>query len=39
MWRVRSGSKDWLNAFDALGAAGAAILLMLWVSACTNGAF
>jgi len=31
--------QSWLNAFVALGAAGAAILLMLWVSTCTNGAF
>jgi len=31
--------QSWLNAFVALGATGAAILLMLWVSTCTNGAF
>ena len=28
--------RGWLNAFVA---AGAAILLLFWVSACTNGAF
>jgi len=31
--------QSWLNAFVALGAVGAAILLMLWVNTCTNGAF
>jgi hypothetical protein len=31
--------RSWLNAFVAFGAAGAAILLLLWVSTCTNGAF
>jgi hypothetical protein len=31
--------RGWLNAFVAAGAAGAAILLLFWVSACTNGAF
>jgi hypothetical protein len=30
--------RSWLNAFVATGAAGAAILLLFWVSACTNGA-
>jgi hypothetical protein len=29
--------RSWLNAFVAAGAAGAAILLLFWVSACTNG--
>ena len=29
--------QSWLNAFVALGAAGAAILLLLWVGSCTNG--
>jgi hypothetical protein len=28
-----------LNAFVAAGAAGAVILLLIWVSTCTNGAF
>ena len=31
--------RSWLNAFVAAGAAGAAGLLLFWVSACTNGAF
>lgn len=31
--------RNWLNAFVAAGAVGAAILLLFWVSACTNGAF
>jgi hypothetical protein len=31
--------RSWLNAFVAAGAAGAVILLLFWVSACTNGAF
>ena len=31
--------RSWLNAFVAAGALGAAILLIFWVSACTNGAF
>jgi hypothetical protein len=31
--------QSWLNAFVAFGAAGAAILLLLWVSSCTNGGF
>jgi hypothetical protein len=30
--------RSWLNAFVAAGAAGAAILLLFWVTACTNGA-
>ncbi|MGA9603729.1 MAG: hypothetical protein ACRECI_04120 [Methyloceanibacter sp.] len=30
--------RSWLNAFVALGAVGAAILLLFWVSACTTGA-
>ncbi len=29
--------QNWLNAFVAFGAAGAAILLLLWVSSCTGG--
>ena len=29
--------QSWLNAFVAFGAAGAAILLLLWVSSCTGG--
>jgi hypothetical protein len=31
--------RSWLNAFVAAGAAGAACLLLFWVSACSNGAF
>jgi hypothetical protein len=31
--------RSWLNAFVALGAVGAAILLLLWVDVCTNGGF
>jgi hypothetical protein len=31
--------RSWLNAFVAAGAAGAVILLLFWVSTCTNGAF
>lgn len=31
--------RSWLNAFVAAGAAGAVIMLLFWVSACTNGAF
>jgi hypothetical protein len=30
--------RSWLNAFVAFGAVGAAILLLLWVGACTTGA-
>ena len=30
--------RSWLNAFVATGAAGAVILLLFWVTACTNGA-
>jgi hypothetical protein len=29
--------QSWLNAFVAIGAAGAAILLLLWVGSCNNG--
>ena len=31
--------RGWLNAFVALGGLGAAALLWVWVSVCTNGAF
>ncbi len=31
--------RTWLNALVAAGAAGAVILLLFWVTACTNGAF
>ena len=31
--------RSWLNAFVAFGAVGAVILLLFWVSTCTNGAF
>lgn len=31
--------RNWLNIFVAVGAVGAVILLLHWVSACTNGAF
>jgi hypothetical protein len=31
--------RSWLNAFVATGAAGAMVLLLVWVSTCTNGAF
>jgi hypothetical protein len=31
--------RSWLNAFVAAGAAGAVIMLLFWVTACTNGAF
>ncbi len=31
--------RGWLNAFVALGSFGAAVLLWVWVSTCTNGAF
>lgn len=31
--------RGWLNAFVAAGGAGAVILLLFWVSTCTNGAF
>lgn len=31
--------RNWLNAFVAIGAVGAVILLLHWTSACTNGAF
>ena len=31
--------RSWLNAFVAAGASGAVILLLFWVSTCTNGAF
>ena len=31
--------RSWLNAFVAAGAAGAVIMLLFWVSVCTNGAF
>lgn len=30
--------RSWLNAFVATGAAGAVILLLFWVTACSNGA-
>ena len=30
--------RSWLNVFVAAGAIGAAVLLRVWVSACTNGA-
>ncbi len=30
--------QNWLNAFVAIGAAGAAILLLVWVSSCSGGA-
>ncbi|MGH9810133.1 MAG: hypothetical protein ACRD9W_23260, partial [Terriglobia bacterium] len=29
--------QNWLNAFVAIGAAGAAILLLVWVSSCSGG--
>ena len=29
--------RTWLNAFVAIGALGAAVALLFWVSACTNG--
>jgi hypothetical protein len=29
--------QGWLNAFVAIGTAGVAILLLLWVGSCTNG--
>jgi hypothetical protein len=31
--------RGWLNAFVAFGGMGAAVLLWVWVSTCTNGAF
>ena len=31
--------RGWLNVFVACGACGAAVLLLVWVEACTNGAF
>jgi hypothetical protein len=31
--------RSWLNALVAAGAAGAVVLLLFWVSVCTNGAF
>ena len=31
--------RSWLNALVAAGAAGAAGLLLFWVSICSNGAF
>jgi hypothetical protein len=31
--------RGWLNAFVAFGAIGAAVLLLVWVGTCTNGAF
>ncbi|HEX5930528.1 MAG TPA: hypothetical protein VFY74_02080 [Methyloceanibacter sp.] len=31
--------RSWLNALVAAGAAGAAGLLLFWVSTCSNGAF
>lgn len=31
--------RNWLNAFVAMGGVGAAVLLWVWVGACTNGAF
>ncbi|MFZ2019346.1 MAG: hypothetical protein WAU90_11830 [Methyloceanibacter sp.] len=30
--------RSWLNAFVAFGAAAAAVLLLLWVAGCANGA-
>jgi hypothetical protein len=30
--------RGWLNVFVALGAAGAAILLLLWINTCAHGA-
>ena len=30
--------QNWLNAFVAIGAIGAAILLLVWVSSCSGGA-
>ena len=30
--------RGWLNAFVAIGAAGAAILLLLWINSCAHGA-
>jgi hypothetical protein len=30
--------RGWLNIFVAAGAAGAAVLLMFWVSSCAHGA-
>ena len=29
--------QSWLNAFVAIGAAGAAVLLLVWVSSCSGG--
>jgi len=29
--------QSWLNTFVAIGAAGAAILLLVWVSSCSGG--
>ncbi|MGH6736167.1 MAG: hypothetical protein ACRECX_08815 [Methyloceanibacter sp.] len=31
--------RGWLNAFVAFGGLGAVVLLWVWVSTCTNGAF
>ena len=31
--------RSWLNALVAAGAAGAVVLLFLWVSTCSHGAF
>ena len=31
--------RGWLNGLVALGGAGAVVLLWVWVSTCTNGAF
>jgi hypothetical protein len=31
--------RSWLNTLVAFGAVGAVILLLFWVSTCTNGAF
>ncbi len=31
--------RSWLNALVAAGAAGAVVLLLFWVSTCSNGAF
>lgn len=30
--------RGWLNAFVAIGAAGAAVLLLLWINGCAHGA-
>jgi hypothetical protein len=31
--------RRWLNVFVAVGAAGAAILLLFWINSCAHGAF